>query len=82
MKMYLKETVYFEISIPDGSDRAEVTTQFREKISPMFRNILKQIVIDPEDIEILQNRFGFPADIKLMTEREALSKLNQPNPTK
>lgn len=82
MKLFLKETVYFEVFVPDGSDRALVTNNFRSHISPMFRDILKQIVIDPEDLEFLRREFGDPVNIKILTEREALSSLNRTDPTK
>jgi hypothetical protein len=82
MKLYLKETVYFEVSVPDGFDRAVVTDCYRKNISPMFRDILKQIVIDPEDLDFLRKQFGDPVGIKIITEREALNSLNQKDPTK
>jgi len=82
MKLFLKESVYFEVTVPDGFDRAEVTDNFRRNISPMFRDLLKEIVIDPEDLVFLRKQFGDPVDIKVMTEREALNKINSPIPTK
>jgi hypothetical protein len=82
MKLFLKETVYFEISVPDGTDRALVTTEFRDKISPMFRQIVKTIRMDQEDIDILGRRFGYPCSIRCLTEREALSQLSQPSQLK
>lgn len=78
MKLFLKESVYFEIQVPDGSDRAQITTEFRTNISPMFRQIVKSIVVDPEDVQFLETKFGKPCSIKVLTEREALNQLNQP----
>jgi len=82
MKMYLKESVYFEIVIPDGSDRNQVTTAFRNQVSPMFRDLVKNIVIEPDDLESLRRICGPSVSIRVLTERQALNEMNSPNPAK
>lgn len=76
MKLYLKENIYFKISVPDGTDRAVVTADFRRDIAPMFQEIVKTIIIDPPELNLLRKSFGDTSTFQILTESEFLKEMN------
>lgn len=75
MEFLIKENIYFQIQIPDGTNRQLVSAEFRKEIVPMFRSIVKSIVIDPEDLTSIRKIAGNSADIRILTETEALKRM-------
>lgn len=73
MKLYLKSPVYFEIEVPDGTDRSRVTSLFHEELEKNFRRLIKTIRLSDEDLKAFRELFG-PVNIKVLTELQVLSK--------
>jgi len=48
----------------------------------MFRDLVKNIVIEPDDLESLRKICGPSVSVQVLTERQALNEMNSPNPTK
>lgn len=72
MKVYLKETVYFEVDVSDGSNRSLVTEMFSKEIRPQFENILKSIKFDDSDRFAFAKLSGTPVKIRLLSQRDFL----------
>lgn len=73
MKLYLKSPVYFEITVPNGTDRSRVSNLFHEEIEKAFKRLIRNIRLDEHDLESFRKLFG-DVDIRLLTELEVTSK--------
>jgi hypothetical protein len=73
MKFYLKSPVYFEITVPDGTNRSQVSNLFHEQLEKAFKKLINNIRLDDDDLRSFQELFG-PVNIRLITEIDALNK--------
>lgn len=73
MKLFLKEVVYFEITVPDGTNRETVTNVFRTDTEKAFKRLIKNIALDEADLRPYSKLLGDNVSIRLVTEREALN---------
>lgn len=72
MKIFLKEVVYFEIEVSDGTDRQRISEAFSGQIRPQFENLLKSIKFDDSDRAALLKLTGTPAKIRLLSRNQFL----------
>lgn len=70
MKVYLKEVVYFEVEVSDGTDRSVVTETLKSQIRPQFEKIIKKIKFDNSDRQAFLRITGTPVKIQLITQRQ------------
>lgn len=73
MKVFIKSPVYFEITVPDGTDRSRVSNLFHEELEKDFKRLIRNIRLSDDDLKSFQKLFG-PVNIRLITETEVLSK--------
>lgn len=72
MKIYLKEVVYFEIDVSDGTNRNLVTDTFSREIRPQFEKILKTVRFDDSDRFAFAKLSGTPVKIGLLSRQQFL----------
>lgn len=69
MKLYLKSPVYFEIEVPNGTDRSRVTSCFHETLEKNFKRLIRNIRLEKKDLEALHELAGI-TNVRLLTEME------------
>lgn len=70
MKVFLKTPVYFEITVPDGSNRQQIIKLAGDQLRPALRSILDSIKVDPEDLQGFPGEFGKTLRVRLVDEIE------------
>lgn len=71
MKLYLKETCYFEVSIPDGNSNDHVTTVFKRDVEPLWETLLSQVRFSKQEQNHLKEIFG-DINIRILSEKQFL----------
>ena len=70
MDVYIKETIYFKLSVEDGTNRSQVTESFHQVISPQFEQILSSIKFDKADEKAFRRLTGHPVKLKILSKNE------------
>lgn len=71
MKLYLKETCYFEVSIPDGNSNEHVTTVFKRDVEPLWEALLEKVRFSKQEQNHLNEIFG-DINIRILSEKQFL----------
>lgn len=71
MKLFLKETCYFEVSVPDGKSNEHVTTVFKRDIEPLWEALLGKVRFTKQEQDHLKEIFG-DINIRILTEKQFL----------
>lgn len=71
MKLFLKETCYFEVSVPDGKSNEHVTTVFKRDIEPLWETLLGKVRFTKQEQDHLKEIFG-DINIRILTEKQFL----------
>lgn len=77
MKIYIKETVYFEIDVKDGTDRSQISEQFSQVISPQFESLLSKLKFDKNDEKAFEQLTGNSVKLSIMSKRQFLNRQNR-----
>lgn len=70
MKIFLKQPIYFEITVPDGTDRQQVIRIADDRLKPALRALLKEIKMDEEDLIGFPGIPGDTLNVRIVTETE------------
>lgn len=74
MKIYLKEVVYFEIDVKDGTDRSRITESFSQVISPQFEELLGKLKFDESDEKAFEKLTGNFVKLNLLSKNQFIKK--------